>query len=172
MTRLLMCLTICASLFTASRAHAQFFAQAVGGGCVPDSATIAAHNYETAGFGVRFSSTGTGTIRLICPFAQEMGSATLSGIRVSYSDSDGAVGAGDVKALVVYAPEGSNISTTIGTCDSKNDPGNNGNPHVWWCTIPNHTTAGDRLYWYVITLTRSSTSSSVEFLGANLLYTP
>ena len=48
-------------VLASARSQAQpLWAQAVGGGCVPDSATINAKNYETAGFGVRFSPTGTG----------------------------------------------------------------------------------------------------------------
>ncbi len=39
----------------------------IGGACVPDSATVRAGLYETAGFGVRFGS-GTGRIRLLCPY--------------------------------------------------------------------------------------------------------
>jgi hypothetical protein len=38
----------------------------IGGTCVPDSATVRAGVYETAGFGIRFAGNATGKIRPLC----------------------------------------------------------------------------------------------------------
>jgi hypothetical protein len=147
------------------------WAQAVGAGCVPDSATINAHLYETAGFGVRFAPNATGTIRLICPWGQEPTDGKLGGIRMSYTDSDGMDIKTRVRVSVWYAQEGSNISYNVGTCDSNTD--SKTGPHTLWCSFPTiHNVASDRLYWYVVTIDRFDATKYVEFLGADLLYQP
>src|SRR5690242_8680015 len=59
-------------------AHADaVWASHVGGTCVPTSATIKAGQYETAGFGMRFSGNIVGAIRLLCPFGLDGSEATL-----------------------------------------------------------------------------------------------
>ena len=86
------------------RAHADpVWAARVGGTCVPDSATIRAGQYETAGFGVRFAH-GVGTIRLLCPFGLDGWDATIGGMQLSVIDQDGEGSLGRIRAQL--APRG------------------------------------------------------------------
>jgi hypothetical protein len=54
--------------FTPAAKAGPIWAAHVGGTCVPDSATVRAGLYETAGFGVRFGGNSVGKIRLMCPY--------------------------------------------------------------------------------------------------------
>lgn len=150
---------------------APFWSSVIGAGCVPDSTAVNGGKYETAGFGVRFNAASTGTLRFLCPWGVESTDGKLNGIRMSYTDGDGMNTTGRVRAALWYANEGSNISTMIGTCDS--DTSTVTGPHLLSCSLPAvHNVTDQRFYWWVITLDRSTTSTYVEFLGANLYYAP
>ena len=86
----------------------------IGGACVPDSATIRAGLYETAGFGVRFGS-GTGRIRLLCPYhlhSDAIGSR-IGITMMSFIDQDGMEVGARVRANLRFAKLGTNIAITI-----------------------------------------------------------
>jgi hypothetical protein len=59
----------------------------IGGVCVPDSTTVRAGVYKTAGFGIRFSGNAIGNVRLLCPFPPGTGMAQLPrDIRAAIAD--------------------------------------------------------------------------------------
>ena len=92
----------------------------VGGVCVPDGATIRAGLYETRGFGIGFSGSKTGTIRLLCPFNA---TGNLIGTRIgitflSVIDGDGIAEGARVQAIFRHAALGSNVAITNNVCDS------------------------------------------------------
>jgi hypothetical protein len=93
----------------------------IGGVCVPDGATIRAGLYETRGFGVGFSGSNTGTIRLLCPFVVtgNMLGTNIGITFLSVIDGDGIGEGARVQALFRHAALGSNIAITDSVCDSK-----------------------------------------------------
>src|SRR3954453_7212296 len=94
------------------------WASRVGGTCIPDSATVKAGNYETAGFGVRFGGTSVGHIRLLCPFGIDGYGETIGAMEMSVIDEDGMEAGGRVRAHLRRAVKGTNIWIAIATCDS------------------------------------------------------
>ena len=70
---------------------------------MPDSATIRAGQYETAGFGVRFGGNSVGHIRLLCPFGQDGYGATIGAMEMSVIDQDGMEAGGRIIAATVVA---------------------------------------------------------------------
>src|SRR5437773_362163 len=80
----------------------------IGGVCVPDSATVRAGVYETRGFGIGFSGSSTGKIRLLCPF-NVTGNliGTKIGITLSVIDDDGMETGARVRASFRHAALGS-----------------------------------------------------------------
>jgi hypothetical protein len=114
-------LALCLHFLTTADSKAQDvdLTDVIGGACVPDSATIRAGLYETAGFGVRFGS-GTGRIRLVCPYhlhSDAIGSR-IGITMMSFIDQDGMEVGARVRANLRRARLGTNIAITIGTCDS------------------------------------------------------
>ena len=94
------------------------WASRVGGTCIPDSATIRAGNYETAGFGVRFSGNSVGHIRLLCPFGIDGYGETIGSMEMSVIDQDGMEGGGRIRAHLRRAVKGTNVWIAIATCNS------------------------------------------------------
>ena len=156
----------------AGRAEAEpVWASHIGGTCVPDSTTIRLGLYETAGFGVRFSGTHTGQIRLLCPFGADTYGAKLGGMQMSFIDSDGMDVGGRVRAHLRRAAHGTNIAVTLTTCDSNTS--NTTGPQKMVCPLPSvFTTSVNDWYWWEIIIERSSPAVNVEFLGVSLLYSP
>jgi len=144
----------------------------VGGACVPDSATVRAGVYETAGFGVRFSGNGTGRIRLFCPYHLHSSAigAKIGLIFLSVIDDDGMEVGARVRAFLRRARIGSNVAITIGTCDSNtsNFPG----PHNMGCFGPSYTTQINESYWWDVLIERSNPRVNVEFLAVGMRYYP
>lgn len=103
--------------FSGSAQADAVWASHVGGTCVPDSATIRAGKYETAGFGVRFAN-GIGAIRLLCPFGLDGKDATIGGMQLSVIDGDGGGADGHIRASLRRAVKGTNVWIEIGSCDS------------------------------------------------------
>jgi hypothetical protein len=143
----------------------------IGGACVPDSATIRAGLYETAGFGVRFGS-GTGRIRLLCPYhlhSDAIGSR-IGITMMSFIDQDGMEVGARVRANLRFAKLGTNIAITIGTCDS-NTSSITGPTNIA-CFMTPHTTKINESYWWEILIDRSDPRVNVEFLMVGMRYFP
>ena len=141
----------------------------IGGACVPDSATVRAGLYETAGFGVRFGS-GTGRIRLLCPYhlhSDAIGS-TIGITMMSFIDQDGMEVGARVRANLRRAKLGTNIAITIGTCDSNNSSITG--PTNIACFMPPYTAQINESYWWEILIDRSDPSVNVEFLMVGMRY--
>jgi hypothetical protein len=142
----------------------------VGGACVPDSATVRAGVYETAGFGIRFGGNSIGRIRLFCPyhthyeaFGKKIGITMLSVI-----DQDGMETGARVRAHLRRAPLGSNVATTIGTCDSNTS--NLTGPHNMACFLPTYTLKINESYWWEVIIERTNRRVNVEFLAVGMRY--
>jgi hypothetical protein len=164
--------------FGASEGRGQsihFYSSAVppiGGTCVPDSATIRAGHYETAGFGVRFSGISVGKIRLLCPlnsFRVFTGTRfeMFSGMAMSVIDADGMEAGGHIRAHLRRAKYGTNIWIAIGTCDSNTS--NTTTPHRIICNFDPYTPTGSEWYWWDVEIERITRSVNVEFLGIEIL---
>jgi hypothetical protein len=160
-------------LATAAKAEDRDFTQLIGGACIPDSATVRAGLYETAGFGVRFGS-GTGRIRLLCPYhlhSDLLGSGIQIGITIlSFIDQDGMEVGARVRANLRRAGQGTNIAITIGTCDS-NTSSITG-PTSIVCFMPPHRPQLNEAYWWEILIDRSDPRVNVEFLIVKMHYYP
>jgi hypothetical protein len=149
-------------------AHADaVWASHVGGTCVPDSATIRAAKYETAGFGVRFAN-GVGAIRLLCPFGLDGYDATIGGMQLSVIDQDGGGADGHIRASLRRAVKGTNVWIEVGSCDSNTS--NKTGPQMILCPIDGYRIKGNEWYWWDVLIERSSERVNVEFLGVSLLY--
>ncbi len=163
-----LCLLI---LAIADSARAADVTDVIGGACVPDSATVRAGLYETAGFGVRFGS-GTGRIRLLCPY--HLHSDTIGkriGITMmSFIDQDGMEVGARVRATLRRARLGTNIAITIGTCDS-NTSSITGPSNIA-CFMPPYTAQINESYWWEILIDRSDPRVNVEFLMVGMRYYP
>jgi len=141
----------------------------IGGACVPDSATVRAGLYETAGFGVRFGS-GTGRIRLLCPYhlhSDAIGS-TIGITMMSFIDQDGMEVGARVRAILRRAKLGTNIAITIGTCDS-NTSSITGPTNIA-CFMAPYTTQINESYWWEVLIDRSDPRVNVEFLMVGMRY--
>lgn len=145
------------------------FADEVGGTCVPDSATIRAGNYETAGFGVRFGGNSVGNIRLLCPYYRlDVGyDVTIGGMGMSVIDQDGMEAGGRIRASLHRAVKGTNVWIEIGTCDSNTS--STTTPHKIFCPL-NYTIKGNEWYWWDVKIERTTPRVNVEFLGIEMLY--
>lgn len=101
-------LTLC--LMGSHTASARPFDQ-IGGACVPDGATIRAGIYETRGFGIGFSGSNTGRIRLLCPFnvTGDMIGVMIGITFLSVIDDDGMGVGARVTATFRHAGLASNI---------------------------------------------------------------
>jgi hypothetical protein len=147
--RTLECVTLVTAVLAGRAQAGPTFASHVGGTCVPDSNTIRLGLHETAGFGVRFSGTHTGQIRVLCPFGIDTFGAKLSGMLMSVIDTDGRNLNGRVVAHLRRARHGTNIAVTLVTCDSntsKLEPPNAGGPQEIFCPLP--ARRGDRPGWW------------------------
>lgn len=144
----------------------------VGGVCVPDGATIRAGLYETRGFGVGFSGSNTGKIRLLCPFnvTSNMLGTKLGITFLNVIDDDGMATGAHVTATFRHAALASNIAVTNGTCDSNSSsfPG----PHNVSCTFAAYTIKINESYWWDVTIERTNPKVNVEFLGVGMRYLP
>ena len=145
----------------------------IGGACVPDSATVRASLYETAGFGVRFGS-GTGRIRLLCPYHLHSDAINIGskiGITMmSFIDQDGMEVGTRVRAILRRARLGTNIAITIGTCDSNTSSATG--PTNIACFMPPYKTQINESYWWEILIDRSNPRLNVEFLMVGMRYYP
>jgi len=144
------------------------WASHVGGTCVPDSATIRAGHYETAGFGVRFGGNSVGSIRLLCPFGLDGDDATLGSMEMSVIDQDGMEAGGRIRARLHRAVKGTNIWIEIATCDSNTS--NTMTPHKIFCPLHGYKINSHEWYWWDVEIERTTPRVNVEFLGISLLY--
>ena len=135
--------------------------------CVPDSATIRAGKYETAGFGVRFAN-GIGAIRLLCPFGLDGNDATIGGMQLSVNDGDGGGADGHIRASLRRAVKGTNVWIEIGSCDSNQSTKTT--PQLIWCPIDGYKITGKEWYLWDVSIERTTERVNVEFLGISLLY--
>jgi hypothetical protein len=151
-------------------AHAAaVWASHVGGTCVPSSATIKAGQYETAGFGVRFTGNVVGAIRLLCPFGLDGYDATIGGMVMSVIDADGGGTDGHVRASLRRAVKGTNAWIEIGSCDSNSSTKTT--PHQIFCPLESgHKLSSNDWYWWDVVIERTSPRVNVEFLGISLMY--
>jgi hypothetical protein len=150
-------------------AHADpVWAAHVGGTCVPTSATIKAGQYETAGFGVRFSGNLVGAIRLLCPFGIDGHDATIGAMVMSVIDGDGGGEDGHVRASLRRAAKGTNAWIEIGSCDSNSSTKTT--PQQIVCPVPGHKISGNEWYWWDVVIERRSERVNIEFLGISLMY--
>jgi hypothetical protein len=166
-------LSLCSLVVT--RGHSAFaqdvdVTDVIGGACVPDSATVRAGVYETAGFGVRFGGNGIGKIRLLCPyhvhsdaFGKKIGISMLSVI-----DQDGMEVGARVRAHLRRAALSTNVAITIGTCDSNTS--NLTGPHNIACFLPSYTVKINESYWWEIVIERTDPRINVEFLSVGMRY--
>ena len=146
-----------------SEAHADS-AGTIGAACVPADVDVAANNYETAGFGVRFKGSATGNIRLVCNLHWVEGK--WRSLRMTYIDPDGMSTAYRVRVRLMETGGGNNVSTVIHTCDSNTS--NTTTPTHMWCDFADFSPNDYRHYWLDVLLERTSTAASPEFLAANL----
>jgi hypothetical protein len=162
-------LALCLHFLTTADSKAQDvdLTDVIGGACVPDSATVRAGLYETAGFGVRFGS-GTGRIRLLCPYhlhSDAIGSR-IGITMMSFIDQDGMEVGARVRANLRFA----RLGTNIGTCDSNTS--NITGPTNIACFMPPHTATINESYWWEILIDRSDPRVNVEFLMVGMRYFP
>ena len=160
-------LTLC--LMAADTAPARPLDQ-IGGVCVPDSATVRAGIYETRGFGIGFSGSNTGRIRLLCPFNV---TGDMIGIKIgitflSVIDDDGTGTAARVTATFRRAGLASNIAITNGICDSNisSFPG----PHNVSCRFDPYIIKINESYWWDVLIERTDPRVNVEFLSVGMRY--
>jgi hypothetical protein len=153
--------------FNGSAQSDPVWAQHVGGTCVPDSATIRAGYYETAGFGVRFGGDSVGKIRLLCPFGLPS-DGTIGGMIMSVIDQDGMEEGARVRAHLHRAARGTNIWIEIGTCAS--NPSNTTTPQAIRCLFNGFKMSEDEWYWWDVEIERTTSSVNVEFLGISPMY--
>jgi hypothetical protein len=154
-----------------ARGQTYVWASHVGGTCVPDSATIRSAQYETAGFGVRFSGNSVGKIRLLCPFGQDGYGTTIGNMEMSVIDADGMEAGGRIRAHLHRAAKGTNVWIEIGTCDSNTS--NTTTPHNISCPlVPGFKITDKEWYWWDVEIERTTPVVNVEFLGISLLYEP
>jgi hypothetical protein len=150
-------------------AHADdYWVPPIGGTCVPDSATVRAGVYETAGFGVRFSGNSIGKIRLLCPLNLTTDVGPFSGMRMSFIDADGMEAGGRIRAHLRRAAVGTNIWIAIGTCDSNTS--DTTAPHVIFCPFDHYQSNRSEWYWWDVEIERTTPSVNVEFLGVEVRY--
>jgi hypothetical protein len=148
----------------------------VGGTCVPDSATIRAGHYETAGFGVRFSGVSIGRIRLFCPLNTVVSQDDIlfGGAWMSVIDEDGTEARGRIQAHLRRAVVGTNIWIEIGRCDSASTATNTastGTPQRLSSTFhPLYKPKGTEWYWWDVEIERTTPSVNVEFLGIEIAW--
>jgi hypothetical protein len=142
----------------------------IGGGCVPDSATVRAGIYETRGFGIGFSGSSTGKIRLLCPYHlhSEAPGAKIGITMLSVIDQDGMEVGARVRANLRRAALGSNVAITIGTCDSNTSTLTG--PHNMACFMPSYTAKINESYWWEILIERTDPRLNVEFLAVGMRY--
>jgi hypothetical protein len=163
-----MLLALLAFVMTAALGSANAFAYTLfaanGSGCVPADVDIAADNYESVGPGVRFRGSSTGDIRLLCKVNRPLGH--WENLRMSVKDPDGMDVTYRIRGALLYAPRGSNISTTVATCDSNTSDTTSHQTIV--CDFFDLTPNRDNVYWFEITIERSSTAANPEFLGIQL----
>jgi hypothetical protein len=169
---LALCLLFLARADSAQAATGVEITDLVGGACVPDSATVRAGVYETAGFGVRFGGNGAGKIRLFCPYhVQFEGIGKKIGlIFLSVIDQDGMEVGARVRAHLRRAALGSNVAITIGTCDSNTS--NITGPHNMAGFGPSHTLKINESYWWEIVIERTNPRVNIEFLAVGMRYYP
>jgi hypothetical protein len=148
----------------------------IGGLCVPDSATIRAGHYETAGFGVRFGGDSIGKIRLLCPLNPILigGNDLFGGAWMSVIDEDGTEARGRIQAHLRRAVVGTNIWIAIGRCDSASTATNTasiGTPQRLTCTFhPSYRPKASEWYWWDVEIERTTPTVNVEFLGIEIAY--
>jgi hypothetical protein len=142
----------------------------IGGTCVPDSATVRAGVYETAGFGIRFAGNATGKIRLLCLLEDTdlAGEELEPVIWLSVIDQDGMEAGARVRAHFRRAAYGTNAWIAMGTCDSNTSSVTV--PHRLSCPIPAYKFRGDEWYWWDVEIERTNSRVNVEFLGVGLAY--
>jgi hypothetical protein len=167
---LALALALCLHLLAIAKpVKARDITDVIGGACVPDSATVRAGLYQTAGFGVRFGS-GTGRIRLLCPYHlhSDTRGKQIGITMMSFIDQDGMEVGTRVRAILRRAQLGSNVAITIGTCDSNTSsitgPSNRA------CFMPAYTTQINESYWWEILIDRSVPNLNVEFLMVGMRY--
>jgi hypothetical protein len=144
----------------------------VGGVCIPDGATIRAGLYETRGFGIGFSGSNTGTIRLLCPFTV---TGDMLGVKVgitmlSFIDGDGTAEAARVQAIFREATLGTNIAITDGICNSNANTSNITGPTNMACFASEVIIKINTLYWWDVEIQRTDPQFNVEFLGVGMRY--
>ena len=140
----------------------------VGGVCVPDAATIRAGGYETRGFGIGFTGSSTGKIRLLCPL-QVTGDMIGRKVGITFLgviDDDGMQGGAQVRAIFRRAALASNVAITLGTCDSNTSsfPG----PHNVSCSFPGYALKINEEYWWDVSIERTNPRVNVEFLSIGI----
>jgi hypothetical protein len=151
-------------------AQARDLTDLIGGACVPDSATVRAGVYETAGFGIRFGGDGIGRIRLFCPYhphSDDLGKK-IGITMLSVIDQDGMEVGARVRAHLRHAALGSNAAISIGTCDS-NTSSITG-PHNIACFLPSYTININESYWWEVVIERTNSLVNVEFLSVGMRY--
>jgi hypothetical protein len=156
------------ALAVGDSAHAHVFSvDPVGGTCVPDSATVRAGQYETAGFGVRFGN-GVGKIRLFCALHVLLDEYSFVGMLMGVIDADGMEAGGRIRAHFRGAVIGSNTWFAIGTCDSNTS--NITTPHQIVCHFDPHRPNIFEWYWWDVEIERTTPNVNVEFLGIKIQY--
>ena len=151
-----------------ARASDDFQLDQIGGVCVPDGATIRAGAYETRGFGVGFSGSSTGSIRLLCPFTvtTNMLGAKIGLIFMSVIDGDGMNTGARVRAFLRHAGIGTNVAVTDATCDSNTS--NTTGPQNMACFFHSEPIKINVFYWWDILIERTDPKVNVEFLGVGI----
>ena len=160
-------LTLC--LMAADTAPARPLDQ-IGGVCVPDSATVRVGIYETRGFGIGFSGSNIGRIRLLCPFnvTGDMIGVKIGITFLSVLDDDGMGTGARVVATFRRAGVASNIAITNGVCDSNisSFPG----PHNVSCRFDPYIIKINESYWWDVLIERTDPRVNVEFLSVGMRY--
>lgn len=151
-----------------ARANSDMPLDEVGGVCVPDSATVRAGGYETRGFGVGFSGSATGSIRLLCPFTvtANMLDTNIGLIFMSVIDGDGMNTGARVRAFLRHAGIGTNVAITDATCNSNTS--NTTGPQNMACFFHSEPIKINVFYWWDVLIERTDPKVNVEFLGVGI----
>jgi hypothetical protein len=149
----------------------------IGAGCVPTDSAIQGDLYVTAGHGIRWKGTKTGTIRLICAVPVLSSSVRWTGYTVNYKDPDGTGTAYAISVVLRSARLGSATSTVItgtsvpsgSTCSPLTSNMSQVTDYTTFtCDFPDFVPNNQYWYWFNVTMTRTSSQLQPEFLGLTI----
>lgn len=147
--------------------------------CEPAGAPIARDLYDSLAGKVRFREGKSGRIALICPISDDLGSAQLRSLRLTYRDGDGKEGPSVVSAAIRRVKRSDGHIETLRNGDvSSNDSNAVNSGPTGWAThqsgapgaVLGHVLDLDKFYYYVqINLRRTDAAVPLGAMGVHLI---